>query len=188
MAAMVLIAAVTLLGAPAAQAHTELKSSEPASGASLATAPTTITLTFEEDVTLPPGAITVTGPAGATWTVGSARADGAVVTAPVQANGPAGAYTVAWKVRADDGDLVTGTVPFTMTTASGGAASSTATTASSQPAAAQAPASPAPSAQNTAAQGQDSGGLPTWAWILIVVVIIVILGGIVASRRRSDGP
>ena len=98
-----------------ASAHTELKSSNPAKGAALPAPPQQVELTFTEAVTVPADAITVTGPDSAKWTVGPATVAGAVVTAPVQATGPAGTYTVTWKVVSSDGDPVTGTIGFTLT-------------------------------------------------------------------------
>ena len=80
-----------------AVAHTELQSSDPVEGASLAAAPTSIKLTFGEAVTVPKDPIQVTGPDGAKWTVGTVTLTGPVVSAPVQATGPAGAYTVSYR-------------------------------------------------------------------------------------------
>ena len=108
--------AVFVTAAPA-WAHTELKSSDPADGSSLSSAPTTVTLTFEEAVTLPANPIEVTGPDGSSWTVGTATISGASVSAPVEATGPAGQYTLRYTVTADDGDAVKGTVRFTLTSA-----------------------------------------------------------------------
>ena len=121
---------VVLLGATPAFAHTELTSSDPADGASLSTAPTRVTLTFEEAVTLPADPISVVGPDGAPWTVGQATVSGASVTAPVQASGPAGPYTLRYTVVADDGDSVSGTVRFALTADATPTATAVATAAS----------------------------------------------------------
>ena len=102
-----------------AWAHTTLTSSSPAAGATLATAPTQIKLTFAEAATLPAAPISITGPNGAKWTVGTPSLAGPVVTAPVTPRGPAGKYTLAYKVIADDGDLVGGSVTFTLTAPAG---------------------------------------------------------------------
>jgi hypothetical protein len=173
-ASLVLAVAALMAAAPPALAHTELESSDPAEGASLATAPQQVQLKFAEAVTLPADPIQVSGPGGATWTVGKATVAGAVVTAPVQAGGPAGAYVVNWKVIADDGDEVKGALHFTLTTGS-------------EPSTTSAAPSPAPSSVAAAATNQDSGGFPVWAWIVIAVVVVAVLGGVVASRfRRSS--
>ncbi|MET8849530.1 copper resistance CopC family protein [Amycolatopsis sp. NPDC004625] len=98
-----------------APAHTELQSSSPAEGASLATAPTQVQLTFGEPVTLPPDSVKITGRDGTAWRIGAPAVDGGVVTVPVTPSGGAQAYTLTWQVVAKDGDNVTGTVHFTVT-------------------------------------------------------------------------
>lgn len=162
-----------------ALAHTELKTSAPANGATVATAPTTVSLTFGEAVTLPANPITVTGPDNATWTVGKATVTDATVTAPVTATGPAGAYTMNWQVISDDGDTIKGTVKFTLstpatpTTTAAAPATSAAVTPVAAPAAAPAPAA------------ESSGGVPGWVWVLVGVIVVAAVGGIVARSRRT---
>ena len=73
---LVLAGLALVLSATPAFAHTELKSSNPADGASLSAAPEKVTLTFEEAVTLPSKPISVDGPGGVSWTVGSRRSMG----------------------------------------------------------------------------------------------------------------
>lgn len=183
--AMLLLIGVGVAGAPVAFAHTELKSSNPSAGAVLASAPTEVTLTFEEAVVVPNNAITITGPGGATWTVGTPRVTGAVITAPVQANGPAGAYTLSWKAKGDDGDPLTGTVPFTLSAPAGAAAAPASPSAAAAPAAPAAPATPSvqPVAQQAPAA---SGGVPSAVWIVgIVLVVAIVAGGVVLARRRG---
>src|SRR5207302_4183907 len=131
-ASLVLAGLALMAAAPPALAHTELKSSNPAEGASLASAPAQVSLTFEEAVTLPADPIQIAGPGGAKWTVGKATIQGATITAPVEATGPAGAYALSYTAIADDGDQVTGKVNFTLTTAA--ATSSNAAPSSSAPA------------------------------------------------------
>jgi methionine-rich copper-binding protein CopC len=145
-------------------AHAELTASTPAKDVSLAAAPKQLQLTFNEPVS--PESITVAGPAGAQWTVGQIAVEGNVVTAPLQAIGPAGPYTITYKVKSGDGDDVTGTVAFTMT--------------------ASTPAAPASTGQ---AAGEDGGGVPAWVWIVIVVAVLVAAAGLVVmlrARRRAE--
>ena len=178
MAAALLLAFVAL-GSTAlpASAHTELKSSNPAKGAALPAPPQQVELTFTEAVTVPADAITVTGPDGAKWTVGPATVAGAVVTAPVTASGPAGAYAIAWKVVSEDGDPVSGTIDFTLsapatTTTTTTVPTTTTTTATS---------SVAPAAQVET----DNGGVPAWVWILLGVLVLVGIGAAIALRRKG---
>ena len=118
MARTLLVTVLAALGVFAASspawAHTTLTSSTPAAGATLAAAPKQVKLTFAEAVTLPAAPISVTGPNGARWTVGTPSVAGPVVTAPVTAAGPAGRYTLTYKVIAGDGDPISGTVSFTL--------------------------------------------------------------------------
>ncbi len=161
-----------------ASAHTELKSSNPAKGAALPAPPQQVELTFTEAVTVPADAITVTGPDSAKWTVGPATVAGAVVTAPVQATGPAGTYTVTWKVVSSDGDPVTGTIGFTLTNP----ATTTTTAPTTTTTTTAAPSGSAPTAQTP----DNSGGLPGWVWILIGALVLIGIG-VVAALRRTGG-
>jgi methionine-rich copper-binding protein CopC len=167
-------AAALLMLAPPASAHTGLESSSPAEGATLSEAPTQVQLTFGEPVTLPPDALKITGRDGTAWPVSAPAVAGNVVTAPVTPAGPPQAYTLTWKVVADDGDNVTGTVHFTLTAA----ASTTAATraAITEPA----PSSPAPVTV-------DTGTLPGWIWVLVAVIglLVVIVVGV---RFLRGGP
>jgi hypothetical protein len=151
-----------------------------------------VTLTFEEAVTLPQNPISVTGPNGAAWTVGTATVHGASVSAPVQATGPAGQYLVHYAVIADDGDTVKGTVSFNLTSAAGAAATDTtsAATASAEPVAGTvaAPAQTGAAAAPTTADTSSDSGSSAWTWVAVVVVVLGLAaaGFLVARRRRAD--
>lgn len=178
-ALLVLVVAALLAAASPAMAHTALESSDPSEGASLPSAPKQVQLKFADAVTLPADPIQVTGPGGATWTMGKATVAGSVVTAEVEVTGPAGAYVLSWKAIAEDGDEAKGEVHFSVQ--AGSAPGSSTAAAAPTPAASQ----PSPSA--AAATSEDSGSFPTWAWILVIVVVVAIIGGLVASRfRRSS--
>ncbi|WIX98890.1 copper resistance protein CopC [Amycolatopsis mongoliensis] len=160
-----------------ASAHTALKSSSPADGASLAAPPRKVELTFEEPVTLQPDPIAVTGPDSAKWTVSASSVTDAVITAAVLPAGPAGAYTLTYKVISDDGDKVTGEVHFTLT-----APASVPTTASPVSPSAPAATSATPLA---AAPLSDGGGVPAWVWILVAVVVVVAAVVVALRLRRG---
>lgn len=187
---VLLAGALALLTATPALAHTTLKSSNPANGSSLDAAPDAVTLTFEEAVTLPNDPISVTGPDGASWTVGTPAISGASVTAPVTATGPAGKYTLRYTVTADDGDAVKGAVTFTLaaaaTPASEAAAPASAEAQAGAPAAAPV-AAPATTAPINDGKGSDTG-TPTWVWVVVAIVVLGIAGGAVAAvQRRRTG-
>jgi methionine-rich copper-binding protein CopC len=172
---LIVTLAVSLLAVLAAAtpafAHAELTASTPAKDASLATAPKQLQLTFSEPVS--PISIKVTGPSGTEWKLGEIRVQGNDVTAAWQAVGPAGPYAITYTVKSDDGDDVTGTVPFTMT-----AASPASTTTAPTPGGQAAPA------------GDGGGGVPAWVWIVIVLAVLIAAGGLVGlrTRRRTESP
>jgi methionine-rich copper-binding protein CopC len=177
--------AVFATAGPAA-AHTELESSDPAEGATVAAAPTSIKLTFGEAVTVPKDPIQVTGPDGAKWTIGTVSLAGPVVSAPVQATGPAGAYTISYQVISDDGDAVKGAVHFTLSAPASSSSAAPTSPPTSAPAASAPAASASPSVAPSAAS--SGGGFPAWAWILIgVVVLAAVVAGFVLRSRRSSG-
>ena len=166
-----------------ASAHAELKSSSPAEGASLAAPPSKVELTFEEPVTLQADPISVTGPDGAKWAVSAPTVTDAVISAAVTPSGPAGAYTLTYKVVSDDGDKVTAAIHFTLTApASPPTTSSSAAPTSS---AAAAPTSATSATPSAAAAGDTSGGIPAWVWILIAVVVVVAAVVVALRLRRA---
>jgi methionine-rich copper-binding protein CopC len=169
---LLLTGAAVVATATPAFAHAELISSNPAQGASVAAPPQQVQLTFSEAVTLPDNPFTITGPDGASWTVDTPSIAGAVITIPVQPSGPAGAYTLTYKVTADDGDTETGTVAFTLTTAAGTTSATTTTTE----------AAPTTTATASVANTSDSdSGIPVWVWILGAVILVAI--GVVVALR-----
>lgn len=173
-----------LLVAGPASAHTELKSSSPAEGASLAAPPRKVELTFEEPVTLQPDPISVTGPDGAKWSVGTPTVVDAVITAPVTPSGPAGAYTLTYKVVSDDGDKVTAAVHFTLTApvSSSAAATSSAAVPTGAPSVTQ-------TQTRTPAPASDvAGGVPAWVWILAAVVVVLAAAVVALRLLRRPRP
>ncbi|MEU3644245.1 copper resistance CopC family protein [Lentzea sp. NPDC034063] len=169
--------AATAMVVPA-QAHAELKSSTPASGAALDAPPKQVELVFSEAIALPDGdAITVTGPDGAKVPVTEVHAVDKTITAKIgESAARAGVHTIAWSAKSDDGDTVSGT--FTFTLALTAQPSSSAAPPSSVTASATV--SNAPPSTSTA---QDSGGVPIWVWLLVGLVGVV---GVVllVSRRK----
>jgi methionine-rich copper-binding protein CopC len=174
-AALLLSGVAAVATATPAFAQTELDGSSPAEGMTLGP-PKQIVLSFTGHVTLPANPITVTGGNGASWAVGKATATGPVVTAPVRSSGPAGPYTLKYQVISAGGGAVTGTVSFTIVTASGAPPPTKTTTPPSTTssteshAAAHGESAPVSDAVST----RDSGGIPAWVWILGAVVLFAI--------------
>lgn len=118
-----LLAALLLLTPVIALAHLHLRKAEPASGATLTTAPREIRLTFTEAAQLPLSAIELTGPDGSAVTLGTLRLDSAssaVLVAPITGRLTAGTYTVAWRTASADGHPVRGRYTFTIAAGAAG--------------------------------------------------------------------
>lgn len=163
-----------LLGAAPALGHAQFLGSDPEEGATLDTAPDQVSLQFNENIPAEFAAVTVVGPDGEQYQTGEVSAgDGTVVTTVEL--GPAGEYEIGYRVISDDGHPISGSVPFTLTTA-GPAAPATTTAPPAQAA------EPEP-----AVSEQDRGdqGTPMWPWIVGAVVLVG--GGAAAALRLGRG-
>jgi methionine-rich copper-binding protein CopC len=181
-AGLLLAAVLTLLVATAlpAAAHNELKSSNPAAGASVDTPPQQIVLTFSEDLIPGKTTVTVTGPDGANAASGQTTLDGPVATVPISA-AHAGVYTVAYKVVADDGDVTD--TKFTFTLALTAVTTTTVpTTTTTVPTTTTAPPTTSAAPANTAASS-DSGS-NWWIWLVVALAVILIAVVLLILRRR----
>lgn len=152
--AAVLLAVFAAVGlAQPAFAHNTLTSSNPKDGSSIAVAPDAVTLTFNDDVQPGEGnQIVVGGPDGTRWTSGSepVDVDGTKASTALPPLGPAGKYTVAYRILSADGHVVKDVISFTLTEDGGGQPLST----------------------GAAEGGEDPGGLPLWVWIVGAVVLL----------------
>lgn len=168
---LVAVAAVlaSVSTAAPAFAHAALISSDPADGAELDTAPTRVTLTFNQDIEPQFATVTVSGPDGTPYADGAVRVDGPTVVVDVTPLGAAAPYVVAFRVISADGHPISGTYTFRLTKAA--------------PAVANSP-TPAPSAAPAQAPAaSDEQGFPAW----IAVAAAVVLAGLalVMVRRRG---
>ncbi len=189
---------VALVGAGAALAHAELVTSDPADGAVLDTSPTTITLTFSENLDPAKSSFRLLGPDGATLGTGAATAAKAMTLEPPPLSD--GAYTIKWtSASADDGDIERGQLTFTVQLAAASLPPSAPPTASTAPSP-SAPASiaptiappstapsvvaptPAPSAAPTAPASSTSDVL-----LPIVIGLLIVAGVGAFVLRRSRG-
>jgi copper transport protein len=110
------IAALALLLGPAApaSAHAVLVSSSPVPDTVLSGAPAQVVLTFSEAVRQVPGKIRVLGPDGSRVDRGEPSFAGAVVTIPVDQNGPRGTYLVSYRVISADSHPVSGAYSYSV--------------------------------------------------------------------------
>lgn len=175
------VAVTAALGAPAvASAHAQLVSSDPPADASLPTAPTRVTATFNEELEPAFAAMTVVGPDQGQWAAGPPEVSGTEMTMPVRPLGPAGTYTVNFRVTSADGHVVEGSWAFELTTPG--------TTAAAAPTAAARPEPTETTASPQAAAPADSGGMPAWPFLVAApVILIAAMSGIwVLGRWRAQ--
>ncbi|MBE7161868.1 MAG: copper resistance protein CopC [Williamsia herbipolensis] len=162
--AALLVVLTTLLAGPAS-AHSTLVSSDPANGSSVASGPSSVTLTFNEALQDAYDALTVVGPDNRYWQSDEkARVEGPRITVGLRPLGPAGEYRINYRVTSADGHPVSGQVRFTLTTAGTGTPGAEATASSS-----------------------DSGGVTWWPYAVGVVVVVALGGGAFLLRRRTAG-
>lgn len=108
--------AAATLGAPLAMAHAKLTASNPAPGAVLDTAPSEISLTFNEKVEQAFSTVTLTYTDGKVVDTAKAKVDAAnpaIVRLRTKGLSP-GTYTVKWAVAGHDGHRRTGTFSFSV--------------------------------------------------------------------------
>ena len=174
-----------LLGIPAtAAAHTELRSSSPASGATLDATPATVVLTFNQAVQTEFAQVAVLDNAQAHLETGAASVVGENVTQAVMPLS-AGPYTVSWRVVAADGHPVTGTFAFTV--AAPPVVSPTSTPIAETPNSATTPsAEPSVDPTATSVADSDDSGLPAWAMTGIALGAAGAVGAI--AFRLTRGP
>lgn len=156
LAAMALTATAT---AQVAYAHATRVSAEPADSAVLTTSPGRVSATFNERLQTTFAAMTVVGPDGNVWSTGEPTVQGPVVGIGLRPLGPAGTYTVNYRVTSADGHVVSGSWSFRLTVPGTG--------------------TPGPAA----AASDAGGGIPVWPFV-VVAAALVAAGGLWALRRR----
>lgn len=109
------VLASLILGSAPAFAHAVLVSSDPSDGASLTSAPHTVTFTFNENVGSP-AYIVVTAPDGTRLKTSTASVLDHTISAKVAASDMKGTYSVAYRVVSTDGHPIQATARFTVTT------------------------------------------------------------------------
>ena len=158
----------------AASAHNQLKSTDPAANSTIATAPSTITLTFEEAPLTEGDFVTATSASGEKVALGAPVVNEDTVTATWPAAASSGAYTVSWRVVADDGHPVEGTFSFTIAGQSSPSTSPTESTSSSASAA---------SASSTPVPGESTSSNNAVWWVVGALALAAGLVALVFSLR-----
>ena len=112
--AMLVVAAFTLLPASPAAAHPTLQATTPPAGYAVLQAPREVVLDFGERVGLVPDALLLHSDDGRQIATlpAALSGNGRRMTAGVAEELASGVYRLAWQVRAEDGDLVSGAFSF----------------------------------------------------------------------------
>lgn len=143
------IAVIATLTAGAASAHAARVSTDPADNAALSTGPARVSAVFNEQLQTTFAAMTVVGPDGKMWASGPPQVQGAVVSVGVRPLGPAGSYTVNYRVTSADGHVVSGSWSCRLTSPGTG--------------------TPGPTAEPS---DNSSGDVPVWPFIVGAVVVV----------------
>ena len=151
--------AVAMIGAPIASAHAVRIATDPAVDAMLTTGPTQVSATFNEALQTGFAAMTVVGPDANLWSTGDTHVQGAIASVAVMPLGPAGTYTVNYRVTSADGHVVSGSWPFHLTTPGTG--------------------KPGPPAAT--AGGSNTHGMPWWPFAAAAAVTVA--GAVLWSTR-----
>jgi len=174
-------AAVLILAAAPASAHTSLIDVQPGEGDTVREG-TTVSLTFSDALLDLGTEISVTDSSGDPIPLDVQRPEPASVagTLPALAAGP---VTVSWRVVAGDGHPIEGTLTYVAEDAEP-SASEPAT--SSEVASTPTPIAPSPSAAASPEQDQSSGnsGINWGVWIAVAVAIFAATGAGVATKKR----
>lgn len=160
---LAMLAGVAL--APTASAHSAVVSSDPAAGAQVDKGPAQVSITFNEALQQSYPVMTVVGPDGNFWHDGDPTVQGPTIMVKLRELGPAGTYSINYRVTSADGHPVGGKRTFTLTTAGNG--------------------TPGASAESSETTSDD--GPPLWPFI--VVAVVVLAGGLAAVlwRTRRSG-
>ncbi len=113
-------AAAVLSAAAPASAHDAAESSSPAQGATVATPPEKVSVTFNNDPLALGSQIQVKDAAGTSWAEGPVEIVDNVASQKLRAGAPAGQFTVVWRVVSSDSHPIEGTFTFTATAGAAG--------------------------------------------------------------------
>jgi methionine-rich copper-binding protein CopC len=168
---LVFVVVAVFVAAPKASAHSRVKETVPADGATVTTPVSEVTLTFNESVHQKFSSVVVSGPGGVSYSRGHVRVVDNVVHQSVYPL-RSGAYAVGWRVVSADDHPVQGRSGFTV----------------ALPASLE-PATGPPAASPGAADGGRGGAGTWWPWVLTAggaAAAVALAAGAVRRRRHAD--
>lgn len=169
-----LVLAAALVGmAATASAHSELVSSDPAAGSTVARPPSEVSLTFNEPVQEAGSSIVVTAGSQEISQASTFAVDETSASIEIDATNVSGAVEVAFRVVSEDGHVVRDTYSFEV---SGGTST-------------QGP-DETPTVQATPVSGDsdDSGGTIVWVLGLGAIGLVLIAALVAVGVRGRRGP
>ncbi|GAA3997018.1 copper resistance protein CopC [Allokutzneria multivorans] len=181
-----LVAGLALvLSAGPALAHNVLVDSSPKKNAQVEVSPTELKLVFDQQVQAADlvNTVTLTGPGDTRWATEKPKVENTTVTVPVAPLGPAGEYTIAFRILSADGHPVGDKLSFRLTKDGPGTPLS-----NSKPDSAAPKPSGSEAATVTAVAGRQAdanGGIPVWVWFAGAAVLLGV--GVVVALRFSRG-
>jgi methionine-rich copper-binding protein CopC len=179
LAALILISAVVGSAVPAS-AHDAAESTSPAAGATVATPPEKVSITFNKNPLRLGSQIVVTDAAGNSWADGDVEIVDNVASQKLKQGAPAGAFTVAWRVVSSDSHPIEGSFSFTATAGASGSTPAPAVPTLS---------TPQPGVTATPVPVPNAAEPFPWSLVIFVgtgVGILVALA-LMAKRRLSAG-
>jgi len=166
--AIILFSALTSANAAWAAA---VVSSNPAVGASLASAPTQVTITTDGPLAQMGNSIEVTDPTGLRVDDGSLQVSGSTALVGIKSLTQTGLYTVAYQLIYADGQNLNNSYTFTLTATGSPTATPTPTPVETLP----------PLKNSTFLDRLKGGGVG----LLLVAIILIVIGSRVAGSRRN---
>lgn len=181
---LIIMAAFITVGLPAtASAHVELVESEPADGATLATAPAEVYLRFSGPVRNGSFTIRVRAPSGEQVAAGKAQSGARAAAVDLESLTAHGRYRVRYRGTAVDGHDLEGRITFRLQLPATGTAPSETPLSTPEPVAT--PPSPiATEPANEPTGGQDPPPGRTWWPFAALAAVGFAVGGWVRRRRR----
>lgn len=180
---------LALASAAPASAHAAVVGTDPEDGATLDTAPASVSATFSEILDGPSTTIAVTGPDGEVVEVEAAEYDGDTFTQPMRYTVP-GEYTLAYRVISEDGHRIDGSVTFTVAqipTELLDPATAPTTEADTEATDAATTEAESSEATTTAAAAEDDNTGATIA-VVLLCALVVVAGAVLlvrAMRKRA---
>ncbi|WP_426997909.1 copper resistance CopC family protein [Pseudarthrobacter sp. N5] len=172
--------AAGLFAAGPASAHDAAESSSPAQGATVATPPDKVSVTFNKNPLGLGAQIRVNDSIGADWADGAVEIVDNVASQKIKAGAPAGEYTVIWRVVSSDSHPIEGT--FTFKATAGAAGSS---------AAAPVPGAGTAQPGTTRAPGKAPDASQPFPWSLVIFAAValglLVALAVIAKRRLAPG-